>query len=331
MQRPRSASFSFVSRQTRCFERWDSMQEPTPSLTPMTPGKGSWHNKASPEVWKTGKNQLQASKANRSWQRRPGDGSPLADDSLLQVGAWWTESTFRLRSGQKGLEAGMRFSSWTPSPTGAPSSDTATPARQPPRGRPRPGRASGNGEPGGRRAQKVAVRAGRGSRRPGPGPPRSPPPPAARLPVRSPPSWRRPCRRSAPPAPPVAPAAAAALGPPCRSRLGLASRARTACLLARSPARPFARFPVAAEAAAAHAHWLAGWREAAGCAAARALSLAGCTRSGEGGRAAERGQGVPRAGGRGERHHACALGAARREPREGRGEEAGRPSPNGLF
>lgn len=51
-----------------------------------------------------------------------------------------------------------------------------------------------------------------------------------------------------------------------------------ACSLARPPVR----FPVAAEAAAAHAHWLAGWREAAGCAAARALSLAGCTRSGEG-------------------------------------------------
>lgn len=51
-----------------------------------------------------------------------------------------------------------------------------------------------------------------------------------------------------------------------------------ACSLARLPVR----FPVAAEAAAAHAHWLAGWREAAGCAAARALSLAGCTRSGEG-------------------------------------------------
>lgn len=83
----------------------------------------------------------------------------------------------------------------------------------------------------------------RGEREPPPRPGPAPQPPAARRPVRSPPSWRRPCRRSAPPAPPVAPAAAAALGPPCRSRLGLASRARTACLLARSLgplARPLA-------------------------------------------------------------------------------------------
>lgn len=118
------------------------------------------------------------------------------------------------------------------------------------------------------------------SRRPGPGHP-APQPPAARLPARSPPSWRRPCRRSAPPAPPVALAAAAALGPPFRSRLGLASHARSACSLARPPVR----FPVAA----AHAHWLAGWREAEGWAAARAFSLAGCTRCGERRGAAERG------------------------------------------
>lgn len=42
------------------------------------------------------------------------------------------------------------------------------------------------------------------------------------LPARSPPSWQRPCRRSAPPARPAAPAAAAAPGRPCRSWLGFA-------------------------------------------------------------------------------------------------------------
>lgn len=96
------------------------------------------------------------------------------------------------------------------------------------------------------------------------------------LPARSPPSWRRPCRRSAPPARPAAPAAAAAPGPPCRSWLGLASR------LARLLARPPVRSPVAAEAAAAHAHWLAGRpkAQAAGSAAARALSLARRVRCG---------------------------------------------------
>lgn len=183
---------------------------------------------------------------------------------------------------QKGLEAGTRLPLFLgyPLPHRGSELGQATPARQAPRGlpgRPRPGQASGNGETGAA-APKRWRSAGR-EPPPRPAPPRSPP--AARLPARSPPSWRRPCRRSAPPAPPVAPAAAAALGPPCRSRLGLASHARTACSLARPPVL----FPVAA----AHAHWLAGWREAAGCAAARAFSLAGCTRCGERSGTAEKG------------------------------------------
>lgn len=203
-----------------------------------------------------GKNQLLASRANRSWQRKPGDGAPLADDSLLQVDEWWKGSTFHLGSGRRVWTQERDFLVYPLPHQGFElgSADPRLPASE--RGTPpRPGRASRNGEPGGRRAPKVARRAQGGSRRPSPGPPHSPP----GLPGRSPPSWRRPCRRSAPPAPPVAPAAAAALGPPCRSRLGLATRARTACLHARSPACPSAsRSPRGRRRARALARRLAG-------------------------------------------------------------------------
>lgn len=100
--------------------------------------------------------------------------------------------------------------------------------------------------------------------------------------------------------------------------------------LHRSLARPPARPRVAAEAAAAHAHWLAGRPEAqaAGSAAARALSLARPARCGW-----RRGRGGGRrgcrVGGMGGREDACAMGAAGPGGGSGRGE--GRVSPNGLF
>lgn len=263
-----------------------------------------------------GKNQLLASRANRSWQRKPGDGAPLADDSLLQVDEWWKGSTFRLGSGRRVWTQERDFLVYPLPHQGFElgSADPRLPASE--RGTPpRPGRASRNGEPGGRRAPKVARRAQGGSRRPSPGPPHSPP----GLPGRSPPSWRRPCRRSAPPAPPVAPAAAAALGPPCRSRLGLATRARTACLHARSPACPSAsRSPprppprtrtgspaggrLLAAPPIAPSRWLA---------AHTVASAAEPPRENRGRRG--------RAGGEGGRDHACAVGAARGEAREGGG------------
>lgn len=158
-----------------------------------------------------------------------------------------------------------------------------------------------------------------GSRRPGPGPPHSPRPPGSRCAHRLHGGGHvvvalRLLRQSRP--------LQQLLSVPHVARDSASPRAPAPP--APSFARLAVRFPVTAEAAAAHAHWLAGWREAAGCAAARAFSLAGCTRSGEGRGAAERGQQEERrAGGRGGRDHACALGAARREPRErGRGGPA---------
>lgn len=104
MQRhPGSLRFHFLSRQTRCLDRWEILQRPTPSYTPVPPGKGGLRTQSQTRArcGKMGKNQLLASRANRSWQRKPGDGAPLADDSLLQVDEWWKGSTFRLGSGRR--------------------------------------------------------------------------------------------------------------------------------------------------------------------------------------------------------------------------------------
>lgn len=124
-----------------------------------------------------GKNQLQASKANRSWRRKPGDGSPVAEDSLLQVGEWWKGSTFRLRS-EEGSRSRNAISSCTPSPTRAPSEAAATPARQPPRGDPA---AAGpqEMESSAAAAPKRWLCAGR-EPPPRPDPPHSPRPPGSR-------------------------------------------------------------------------------------------------------------------------------------------------------
>ena len=155
------------------------------------------------------------------------------------------------------------------------------------------------------------------------------PQPAARppgLPARSPPSWRRPCRRSAPPARPAAPAAAAALGPPCRSWLGLAS------LPHHSPARPPVRPLPGRRGGRRRARALAR-RPAGGCRlqAAQPLApsrwlaphaVARATDAAKGGEAAARG------GGMGRRRTPAQWeqpGLAAESGGSGRGGRAGRP------
>lgn len=144
-------------------------------------------------------------------------------------------------------------------------------------------------------------------------------------PARSPPSWRRPCRRSAPPARPAAPAAAAVRGPPCR--YGSASpRAQLHSLASprvrsRSPRRPPPRTRTGSPARL-------GYKQQA---APIDLSLARLARCGS-----HRGRRRERTGG-----HAGGWadgrtpaqwegqGRAARSGASGRGE--GRAGPNGLF
>lgn len=173
----------------------------------------------------------------RSWQRKPGEtGRHSLGDSLLQVGVCGGRREGVTQPGRTVQEekCGSLTLPRAPSPTRGSElgcRDPRPPPGSPPRplpGHP-PGPAAGNGGARGGRGKSRLRAGGRaqwgGGVAPGPegAAARLPTPPLRRapgrppgLPARSPPSWRRPCRRSAPPARPAAPAEGAARGPPCR-------------------------------------------------------------------------------------------------------------------